>query len=201
MAEDRGSTTEGGGVKTVLHVGCGPYNRAKLHKTFHGPGWRELRLDIDPQVAPDIVASMTVLPLAGQGVDAVWSSHNLEHLFAHEVAVALGEFHRDLKPDDFALITLPDLQKVAELVAADSLEETAYVSPAGPIAPLDIIYGHRASIASGNRFMAHRTGFTAKTLRNALVHAGFGQARVSRSGFDLWAFATKQGQATASASY
>ena len=26
-------------------------------------------------------------------VDAVWSSHNLEHLYAHEVPVALGEFH------------------------------------------------------------------------------------------------------------
>ena len=49
MAEDRGSGTEGGDVKTVLHVGCGPYNPAKLHKTFHGPGWRELRLDIDPR--------------------------------------------------------------------------------------------------------------------------------------------------------
>ncbi len=73
--------------------------------------------------------------------------------------------------------------------------------PPAPSPHFDIIYGHRASIASGNRFMAHRTGFTAKTLGNALVHAGFGQARVSRSGFDLWAFATKQGQATASASY
>ena len=49
MAEDRGSGTEGGGVRIVLHVGCGPYNPAKLHKTFHGPGWRELRLDIDPR--------------------------------------------------------------------------------------------------------------------------------------------------------
>ena len=129
MAEDRGSGSEVGGVKTVLHVDCGPYNPAELHKTFHGPGWRELPLDIDPRVAPDIVASMTVLPLAGQAVDAVWSSHNLEHLYAHEVAVALGEFHRVLKPDGFALITLPDLQKVAELVAADRLEDTAYVSP------------------------------------------------------------------------
>lgn len=81
-------------------------------------------------------------------------------------------------------------------MAADSLEDTAYVSPAGPIAPLDIIYGHRASIARGNRFMAHRTGFTAKTLGNALVHAGFAQARVSRSGFDLWVLATKQSQAS-----
>ncbi len=68
MAEDRGSGSEVGGVKTVLHVDCGPYNPAELHKTFHGPGWRELPLDIDPQVAPDIVASMAVLPLAGQGV-------------------------------------------------------------------------------------------------------------------------------------
>ncbi len=199
MAEN--SDVPGRGVKTVLHVGCGPYNPAKLHKTFHGPGWRELRLDIDPRVAPDIVASMTVLPLAGQAVDAVSSSHGLEHLYAQEVAVALSEFHRVLKPDGFALITLPDLQKVTELVAADSLEGTAYVSPTGPIAPIDMIYGHRASIARGNRFMAHRTGFTAKTLGNPLFHARFAQARVSRSGFDLWAFATKQGQATASASY
>ncbi len=192
MAEDRGSGAEGGGVRIVLHVGCGPYNPARLHKTFHGPGWRDLRLDI--------VASITALPLAGQAVDAVWSSHSLEHLYAHEVAVTLGEFHRVFKADGFALITLPDLQKVAELVAADSLEDTAYVSPAGPIAPLDMIYGHRASIARGNRFMAHRTGFTAKTLGNALVRAGFALARVSRDGFHLWALATKQGQATADAS-
>ena len=113
MAEDRGSGTKGGGVKIGIHLGCGPYNPAKLHKTFHGTGWRELRLEIDPRVAPDIVASMTVLPLAGQAVEAVSSSHGLEHLYAQEVAVALSEFHRVLKPDGFALITLPDLQKVA----------------------------------------------------------------------------------------
>ena len=79
-------------MKIGLHLGCGPYNPAELHKTFHGPGWRELRLDIDPRVAPDIVASMTVLPVAGQALDAVWSSHGLELLYAQEVALALGEF-------------------------------------------------------------------------------------------------------------
>ena len=129
--------------------------------------------------------------VATASVDAVWSSHNVEHLYAHEVPVALAEFHRVLRPGGFALITLPDLQKVAELVAADGLEDVAYVSPAGPIRPLDMLYGWRRSIARGNLFMAHHTGFTAKTLGQALRRAGFDPVAVSRSGFDLWARGTK----------
>ena len=78
---------------------------------------------------------------------------------------------------------------VAELVAQDRLEEPAYVSPAGPIAPLDILYGHRPQIAAGNTYMAHRTGFTARTLGQALVRAGFARAMVQRDGFELWAVA------------
>jgi SAM-dependent methyltransferase len=178
--------------RLVLHVGCGPYRPAKLHQVFRQPGWREVRLDIDANVRPDIVASITDMSMVATGsVDAVWSSHNLEHLYPHEVPVALREFHRVLREDGFALITLPDLQKTAELIAADKLEDMAYMSPAGPITPLDTLYGHRPSLARGNLFMAHHTGFTAKTLGNALVRAGFGRVRVKRSGFDLWARADK----------
>lgn len=181
--------------RVVLHVGCGPYNPNKLHAVFRKPGWRELRLDINPEVKPDIVSSMLSMPmLADASVDAVWSSHNLEHLYAHEVPVALAEFQRVLKPGGLALITLPDLQKVAELVAADKLEDMAYMSPAGPIAPLDTIYGHGASIARGNTYMAHNTGFTAKTLAGALTRAGFERIEVKRSNFDLWAVAYKPKQ-------
>jgi hypothetical protein len=109
------------------------------------------------------------------------------------VPLALKEFFRVLAPDGFALVTLPDLQRVAELVAQDKLEETAYTSPAGPIAPLDMLYGHRASLARGNLFMAHRTGFTARTLSNALRRAGFAQVGVKRDGrFGLWAIAYRQ---------
>lgn len=179
--------------RIVLHVGCGPYNPKKLHAAFRKPGWRELRLDINAEVKPDIVSSMLSMPmLATASVDAVWSSHNLEHLYAHEVPVALAEFQRVLKPGGLALITLPDLQKVAELVAADKLEDMAYMSPAGPIAPLDTIYGHGASIARGNTYMAHNTGFTAKTLAAALGRAGFARVEVKRgNSFDLWAVAYK----------
>jgi ubiquinone/menaquinone biosynthesis C-methylase UbiE len=176
-------------MKTVLHVGCGPYKPEKLHAMFRTQEWQELRLDIDPKVKPDIVASITDLSaLADGSVDAVFSSHNLEHLYPHEVPLALREFRRVLKsPQGIALITLPDLQQVAQLIAEDKLDEPAYQSPAGPIAPLDMLYGHRPSLARGNLFMAHRTGFTAKTLAQAMAQAGFAQASVGRDGkFNLW---------------
>src|SRR5580700_9986222 len=153
-------------TKIVLNVGCGYPLRQKLHRHFHGPEWREVRLDIDPAVAPDLVCSMTdMASVASDSIDAIWSSHNLEHLHRHEVPVALSEFLRVLRPGGQLLLTLPDLQRIAELVAADGLEDSAYRSPSGPISPLDMIYGHTASVAQGNSHMAHKTGFTARTLR------------------------------------
>lgn len=183
-------------LRSLLHVGCGVADPRKLPPAFFAPGeWREVRLDLDPGVAPDILASITDMTAVGTATfDAVWSAHNLEHLFAHEVPLALREFRRVLRPGGFALITLPDLQRVAELVAQDRLAEPAYLSPAGPIAPLDMLYGHGAAIAAGNHFMAHRTGFTARSLEAALVAARFDSVRVTRDdGYALWATATVAG--------
>jgi SAM-dependent methyltransferase len=179
--------------RSLLHVGCGVADPRKLPPAFFAPGeWREVRLDIDPGVAPDILGSITDMSMvATASFDAVWSAHNLEHLFAHEVPLALREFRRVLRPGGFALITLPDLQRTAELVAQDRLVEPAYISPAGPIAPLDMLFGHRGAIAAGNHFMAHRTGFTARTLEAALVAARFDSVRVVRDEhYALWATAT-----------
>jgi SAM-dependent methyltransferase len=178
-------------VKCVLNVGCGYPLRQKLHRHFHGPEWREIRLDLDPAVAPDIICSMTdMTPVATESVDAVWSSHNLEHLERHAVPLALAEFVRVLKPGGLLLLTLPDLQQVARLVAEDRLEDQAYVSASGPITPLDMIFGHTPSLARGNGFMAHRTGFTARTLQQLLVEAGFVEITLRRgNSFDLWATA------------
>lgn len=178
--------------KTVLHIGCGAPDPQKLHRWFDHSVWREVRLDIDPNVQPDIVASMLDMNMvADASYDALYSSHNIEHLYPHEVRVALREFTRVLKPDGFALITCPDLQAVADLIADDKLEDTAYISPAGPIAPLDMVYGLRASLALGNLFMAHRTGFSQRTLGQHLVDGGFARVAVQRDipAFALWAIA------------
>ena len=180
-------------LKTVLHVGCGPRSAGIIHPFFSGPGWKEIRVDIDPKAEPDIVASLTDLnPVTDNSMDGLYSSHNLEHLYPHEVQQGLNEFSRVLKPDGVALIAVPDLQEVAKLIAEDKLDEPAYQSPAGPITPLDILYGHRPSLAHGNLFMAHRTGFTQKTLVNAILTAGFAWVMVAKdTSFGLWAKAYK----------
>jgi hypothetical protein len=182
--------------QVFLHVGCGPLRREQTTRAFAGPDWRELRLDIDPKVQPDIVGTMTDMSaVASESVDALFSAHNIEHLYAHEVPVALSEFLRVLKPDGFAVITCPDLQSVAALVAQDKLLEPACTSPAGPIAPLDILYGHRLAMAAGNLHMAHRCGFTRRVLADVLRAAGFAAvASIARPAplFDLWAVATKR---------
>ena len=165
----------------VLHVGCGAYSREKLPPVFRA-GWREVRLDIDPEVHPDFVSSITDMRVISDGVvDAVYSSHNIEHLYPHEVPLALREMHRVLRSTGFAFIVLPDLQEVARYVAEGKLEDPLYLSPVGPIAPLDILYGYRPSLAAGNAFMAHHTGFTDATLGTALVKAGFPAVIVQRN--------------------
>ena len=175
-------------TKVVLHVGCGPYDPTALPEQLRTPDWREVRLDIDPTVNPDLIGSMTDMSaVLNNSVDAVYSSHNLEHLYAHEVPIALAEFYRVLKPGGFVLITLPDIQAVAQHVAQGNLEEPLYISAVGPITALDILYGLRTAIANGNHFMAHRTAFTAKTLCQKLEQAGFHTLESHTDRLNLWA--------------
>ncbi len=154
-----------------------------------------MRLDIDETVSPDVVGTMTDMSeVEAETMDAVFSSHNIEHLYPHEVGLALSEFKRVLNPDGFLVMTCPDLQSVAELIAQDKLLEPAYNSPAGPISPLDILFGHRPSLASGNLYMAHHCGFTQSAMVATLKSAGFQSIASAKRGqpqFDLWVLATK----------
>jgi SAM-dependent methyltransferase len=183
-------------MRNFLHVGCGPKRKNQTTRGFNTPEWAEIRLDIDASVQPDVIGTMVDLSaVESDSVDAIYSSHNIEHLYPHEVPLALAEFLRVLKPNGFFVATCPDLQSVCKLIAEDKLTDTAYTSPAGPIAPLDILYGHRPAMAKGNLYMAHRCGFTEKVLRGTLQSAGFSRvatmARGSTPFFDLWALASK----------
>ncbi len=177
------------GVRLVLHVGCGMPEEQGLHERYVGAAWQEVRLDVDPGVQPDVVATITDMsPVPDGSVDAVYSHHNIEHVFSHEVPVAMQEFFRVLKPGGEVLIGTPDLQNVARTIASGRLEDTLYRSGSGPISALDVVYGLRSDVASGREYMAHRTGFTRGTLARKLGAAGFVDVEVTRAvPFALWA--------------
>lgn len=180
-------------MRDVLHVGCGAATIKKMTPGFQD-GWREIRFDINPGVRPDIVGTITDMAgVADESLDAVYSSHNIEHVFAHEVSRVLREFLRVLKPDGFLVVTCPDIETVAGFVAQGKLTSPLYQSPSGPISALDIMFGHSLSIRSGEEYMAHRTAFTQDTLSGALREVGFAMvaSRRRQQYFDLWALATK----------
>ncbi len=181
--------------KILLNVGAGhPASGAKVPQAFQAPEWREVRLDIDPANEPDILGSMTDMSgLADGSVDAVYSSHNIEHLYPDEVPLALREFLRVLRPEGFAVVTCPDLQEAARMIAEDRLMEVAYSSPGGPVTPFDIVYSHRNFTGRDKPFMAHHCGFTLTVLLGTLKANGFVAAAGKRrpAAFDLWVVATK----------
>jgi hypothetical protein len=177
--------------RKFLNVGSGARGAPFLPPWLKTPDWEHVRLDIDPNMEPDILGSATdmhMVPTHSQ--DAVWAANIVEHLFAHEVPLALHEFARVIKPDGLVQIMVPDLQPVARLVADGKLEDTAYTAPAGPIAAIDMLFGHRGFIAQGRVHMQHKTGFITSTLARALMLAGFPHVAIYSLEWDLLALAS-----------
>ena len=181
-------------MKTFLHVGYGLQNKSSCFG-FNNDNWKEIRLDFDKNVNPDIVGTLTDMKSVETGsVDAVYSSHNIEHIFPHEVPIVLREFYRVLKEDGIVVITCPDIQSVGEALTQDKLFETLYESPMGPVTAFDILYGHRKTTVDGNIFMVHKGGFTYSTLDTKFKEAGFKMKYGGRrpGAFDLYIVAFKQ---------
>ncbi|MBL4837206.1 MAG: class I SAM-dependent methyltransferase [Kordiimonadaceae bacterium] len=183
-------------MKKVLHVGCGQATLKNLPLGFQDGSWEEIRLDISPEANPDIVGTMQDMPEVESGsMDALYSSHNVEHVYFHEVVGVLQEFKRVLKPEGFCVVTCPDIQLVAQKIVAHGIDYPLYNSPAGPITANDILYGHSDSIKHGDHFMAHKTGFDLKGLAQRFEKAGYPLFKGKRndSQISLWFIGFKAG--------
>ncbi len=165
--------------KLLVNVGCGPV--LTLTRTPLFQDWRQLRVDIEESVDPDIIADLTDLsPIDDDSADALWSSHCIEHLYQSQVPGALREFHRVLREDGFVVILVPDLQAVADRIVADKFDEPIYKSGMGPVSAHDMFYGFGPSIAAGQTSMAHRCGFTPTILVNLLNATNFAEYGIRR---------------------
>jgi len=181
-------------AKSFLHVGCGQSYKDKTNDVFNTDDWDEVRLDIDPNRNPDIVSSMVNMEnVSDNTFDAVYSSHNIEHVYAHEVLKTFCEFWRVLKDDGFLILTCPDIKSVCKAIGNGDIAKKLYSSAAGDIFPLDILYGHRKSIASGHVYMAHKNGFTSQSLIDHLAYAQFKSYCVGEdaNSYSLWMIAYK----------
>lgn len=178
--------------RSFINAGSGPKNNSRYPTFFRT--WRQIRVDLDPETKPDVLASIADLSAIPDGsVDAVWSAHCVEHLFAHEVPSALAEFRRVLRRTGFACIVIPDLQAIAEWIATDRLQETIYQSASGPVTAHDMIWGFGRALAAGNLQMAHRCGFTPTPFMRILTEAGFAEVLLRRkSSLELVALALHQ---------
>lgn len=154
----------GGGARNVLRPAI--FNEYELHI-----------LDIDPACNPDVLMDARELTkLEPNTYDAICCSHNLEHYFDHDVPKVLRGFLHILKDDGWAMILVPNMEELMQIVAAGhvDLADPLYHIEAGPICPLDVIYGWRKEIEeSGVDFYAHRTGFSRRSLSRVLKSVGF----------------------------
>lgn len=163
----------------LVNLGSGVRGSARLPAMF--ADWRELRVDMDAKVAPDILADITDLSAIESGsVDAIWSAHCVEHLYLHQVGKAIAEAYRILADDGFYCLIVPDLQVIADYIANDRLHEVVYELPAGPVIAHDMLFGFGPHLAQGRSSMAHKCGFTPTLLLQKLQEAPFAEIVLRR---------------------
>ena len=179
-------------MKKVLNVGGGSKGISLPPQYID---YEHLLLDIDPRGSPDIVCDARKLSSLDKAqFDAIYCSHNLEHYYRHDVRVVLAGFLHILTEGGFAHIRVPDIHEVIQTALDRDLdiEDTLYNSAVGPITVLDVLYGLGTEIEeSGQDFYAHKTGFTEKSLLNALREAGFSHSHIEVGNLEINALAFK----------
>lgn len=122
----------------------------------HNP--REGYVSVDWYETATIKAPMWELPVEEERVEAIYSSHSLEHICAAQVLPTLREWHRVLVLGGTLELRVPDLEWCVK----------HWLDYQDDVWALAKIFGSQEH--EGN---VHRTGFTREGLRRLLGDAGF----------------------------
>jgi hypothetical protein len=178
-------------LKALLNIGCGS-------KSINLPEelsiYNEVRVDIDPKVQPDIIASATNLSgIKSNSVAAIYTSHTLEHLMPYEAKDALYEYKRVLKKNGKLFIRVPNIQEPCRIISEGKASEILYHSPGGTVTSLDMLYGQHEHVRRSGIYMTHKNGFTETLLESLLQKIRFTKisVRVSDDKLELFAEAIK----------
>jgi len=133
-------------------------------------------LDINPLSGADVIADAGHLPFKDESFEAVFASHVLEHLSPRIYGNVIEEWYRVLKPGGEMYIFVPNLALVAEHILTDP-ERTVYMSQAGPITALDMLFGMPGD------GMHHAWGFTRESLARRAMEVEWADGLVWESRF------------------
>jgi SAM-dependent methyltransferase len=143
-----------------LHLGCGTDKRA---------GW--VNVDLQPEVRPDVVASVDDLPMFGDAtVDVVEANHLFEHLTLTQARKALREWARVLRPGGRLVLELPDMQASLRMLGR-------YRDAGGFDLGMVGLYGWTPDIDAAGVPQMHKWGWTRESLAAELLAAGFADVR------------------------
>lgn len=171
--------------KVVLNVGSGSHSLKELMFVDDLKDHCEIRIDLDKNTNPDIVAGLYDLSaFANDSVDCIFSSHSLEHIYFHQVPECLAEWHRVIKPNGEVRVIVPNLKIPAKLTAEGKILEKLYDSPGGEVRAIDMIYGQRHQVQR-SEFMAHKTGFTKESAEQILLELGYKKFEVTEHDTNL----------------
>ena len=112
----------------------------------------------------DYLDATKSLPFANDTIEAIFSSHVLEHLFMDEVEKLIPEFFRVLKVGGVCRVVVPDLEKIIAIYDVNDprqfLTEIFEISKRGEVKN------------------SHHCGFTGKFLITLFEEAGFSQCDI-----------------------
>jgi SAM-dependent methyltransferase len=142
------------GNAVVLDLGCGDAQ-------YFVPEGTPIRVDIDPEVKPDVVADVRFLPFEDCFADMVLASHVLEHISFQETVSTLKEWIRTLKIGGKLQIVLPNMkwasQKILEGGTKDEMDRAMWFYYSAQKGDLRSAYND-----------IHRAGFTAQSIKELL---------------------------------
>ncbi|MGI9344168.1 MAG: class I SAM-dependent methyltransferase [Gammaproteobacteria bacterium] len=147
--------------------------RLKIGSDVRAPGWELFNAIPGPDV-DHVGDAKDMSQFPDDTFDQVYASHVLEHFdYTGDLSVALAEWHRILEPGGQLLLSVPDLDTLAEMfIAKDKLnvDERFFV--------MRMIFGGHT-----NEFDYHVVGLNEEFVRGYLRQAGFNNAtRVAEFG-------------------
>ena len=136
-----------------LDIGCG-FNKIEL--VSH----RVIGLDNRPETKCDIVCDVTNLPFKRESVDAIYSSHCLEHFKALDIQSILYKWTKVVRKNGDIYIKVPDIKFACRNILNDiyTLDE------------FSILYGKQDYPSN-----FHNTGFTVKLLESWIKEFAVGK--------------------------